>query len=1763
MIDHERARELALLPATDLDPADRDWLANHLEACESCGTFAADAAFVDATAAEEDVTTLDPDEVSARPATGHSIARRVAFSPALRRRAMLVTVAAVAVAIVAGGLAWNTAPRTDGRVADASQPSRTASASDGRDPWASVEPSASFEPLAGEDPTPTAVLTARGAKGLVVPLNTGFRLASVDATPASRLAARLTVEPAFAFSVKADADDRAATLTPKKPLMPGTVYRFALTGSAGELLDTWAFQARQPLRVVGMLPENQATDVPLDTGIEVTFDQDGVTDAASHVTVKPATRGRFEQHGRTLAFIPDRPLSPATIYNVTVTRGISVASTGEATAIDTRFRFETATKTEPTATSTFNFQDQVVESATAERPIIGLWGFFDGAEGALPKAPKTTPIQVYRLANLDAAIAAFRALRARPDWSRWSTDGLVDTTNLKRVVSIDARLNVYGDGDSYWVQLPNPLPAGWYVVQQTAGARPIQVVLQVTDVAGYLAVSETRTLVWANDLKTGGPLVGAKASSESAAIGRSDAHGLTIGKTPRSLLPQPSDVCASPCDPVVTVRTADGRAIFLPAGTQYDKLEGFGESYYWYAADSRYWSLLHTDRNRYRQTDTVNLWGVVRDRDSGKVPAAIELRLTLQSNGFGPDRPPVATLTLKPGSSGAFSGSIPLAGLPEGYYTVAVLLGDTVIRSSDIIVGPIAKPAYRLEVTTGRRVYIAGDRIKITVNANFFEGTPVPGVPLRIDGFVERKVTTDANGAAIYATLAKAEPDQEGPISTAVQASPATAEEGEIGAASREFVVFPSTRTIDANASFANGKVRVSGSVHLVDVDRLESEITSGRPIWELDPRAAAVAGATVTARFIELVPHRRQVGTQYDFIEKKVVPAYEDTITERAAGTVRVKTGANGTYSVSIPASTADHDYQVIVTVADAGGLVARITSSANRHPWSTYEERNATLRPTTAGGNGTERFGVGDRVDLTMNDPGTKQAASDGTRYLFFTAQRGLRQATVQSSPRFITTFERWAAPNMDVGAVRFTGHGYLRAPHYAAQFRSADRRLQVELSMGAARYAPGDTATVHVRTRTASGAPVAATVILRAVDEKLFTIGAAVEDDPLNELYAPVETGILGTYGSHRNPRTQGGEGGDTTGGGGDDRDDFRDSLLFEMITTGADGRGTTSFKISDDLTSWRVTAAAITSRLDVGAGSVLVPVGLPFFVDASIAPDYLVADRPTIAIRTFGSNLETGDPVSLEVTSTSLGFASGPIRTTAFATVGVPLPQLHAGIETLTITATTGSGASARTDRLTRSFAVVETRLLRTRTNYVELPSGAFSGGDGLTTIVVSDASAGRYLPLVSQLASGGGARLDRGLAADVAESLLVSRYGSAEGSFDPATFAANRYQGSDGGLALLPYSSSDLELSAMVAIVAPDRVDRSRLGGYLRNVLSDRVETRERQMFALAGLAGLGDPVLTAIRSAAADRELTIRERLMIGLGAAALGDAATARSIAAALIADHGEHLGQEARLRVGSSAADVTSATALMAVLGAAIGDRRAPQFWAYVEANPAADRLEVLTAVAYVANTLDHLAVQPASFAYTVGGKRQVVDLDTGETFELGLTAGQLASLKIDRLSGAIGVTSTWREPVRPAAFQADPDVTLSRSVSPSTTIGSSDLVRVELTMKFGDQAAAGCHQVTELVPSGLAPVGSLATWIDPESEALPDPGVVMPYDQSGSRVFFCAEPTRTQRILVLRYYARVITPGTYAWEPAVAESRSQEGGAALTAATTIVVR
>ena len=73
--------------------------------------------------------------------------------------------------------------------------------------------------------------------------------------------------------------------------------------------------------------------------------------------------------------------------------------------------------------------------------------------------------------------------------------------------------------------------------------------------------------------------------------------------------------------------------------------------------------------------------------------------------------------------------------------------------------------------------------------------------------------------------------------------------------------------------------------------------------------------------------------------------------------------------------------------------------------------------------------------------------------------------------------------------------------------------------------------------------------------------------------------------------------------------------------------------------------------------------LLPVGLPFFVEPSLAPEYLIGDRPSVRLRAFGSDLHAGDAVTFTVASDSLGMAATTVSGRAFEPVDQRFVSCH--------------------------------------------------------------------------------------------------------------------------------------------------------------------------------------------------------------------------------------------------------------------------------------------------------------------------------------------------------------------------------------------------------------------------------------------------------------------------------------------------------------------
>jgi hypothetical protein len=803
-----------------------------------------------------------------------------------------------------------------------------------------------------------------------------------------------------------------------------------------------------------------------------------------------------------------------------------------------------------------------------------------------------------------------------------------------------------------------------------------------------------------------------------------------------------------------------------------------------------------------------------------------------------------------------------------------------------------------------------------------------------------------------------------------------------------------------------------------------------------------------------------------------------------------------------------------------------------------------------------GTKTFATGDDVTLELRSGADTLPDGGDNSYLFYQAQRGLQRYSVQQNATISFTFREEHVPSTTMYGVWFNGRTYLETNYpYTLRFDPAERELNIEITTDAERYAPGDQTTLEVRVTDAEGEPQRdAEVNLAVVDEALFQLQGPYryEQDVLQQLYRQVGSGVVLTYASHQYPDP------DTAaeqGGGGGPRVDFADVAFFGSVTTGSDGRASVTFELPDNLTSWRVTAKGVTA--DLKAGTVLhqIPVGLPFFVDVTMNDEYLASDRPEIKVRSFGSDLQSGQEVTFEVSAASLGLTEPvTVSAEAFQAARVPLPELREGAHEILIEGRAGE----MEDSLIRTVRVVPSRLVSGQARFYELAAGLDIEGasDRPTRVVFSDHERGRYFPLLQQLRWGSGDRVDQQLARDLAAALLETSFEEVETLRDE--FDVALYQTPDGGIALFPYADDELGISARVAALAPDRVGRTGLGAYFLRIAENRTETRERQIIALYGLAALGEPVLVPLQQALEEEDLTWRERLYLGLAAMELGDDTTAGQVFQALIDDFGESRAPNYRLVVGEDQDDILEATSLAAILGAGIGDEVAPALFDYTTDNYTKDILVELEQISYLTQALPRLSQEPVRFAYTLNGDRQEIELARGGTFALQVSPEELETIELEPVEGRAGVASFFTAPLRPEDVERDPNITITRRYDDaepgaSVELEAGALVRITLSAEFGAQALDGCYQAADLLPSGLKVVTR------PYSYGLSFASY--PYEIEGQRVSFCLSDSPFNRAAT--YFARVVSAGEYTAEPAVMQSMQSAESITLTDAVEVDIQ
>ena len=1593
--------------------------------------------------------------------------------------------------------------------------------------------------------------------GAAAAVDTTFKVTSkVDIKP-DELFQVLSVSPAQSVKVES-IGEKEFRVTPKEPLKPGTVYKLAVAtvavqddGTERNRDFSWAVQTADIFRVLSSVPGDGIGGVPIDTGIEVTLSQTGWEDPSAFVEFDPKIEGRFETHGRSLAFVPKKPLEQGRIYTVTYKKGWKLTGSDRALEKDYVIRFETATKDTNADKIVIRLEPSgsLFENTPDKETLFPVYTWNSGTV--------TQPVTLTGFSlSSEQGKALLTELNKLPYWAMETRNRGDVFKNYERtkVFETKSALEIFGQYNQSMIRVPAQ-KAGLYLVRIMPTAaneneivEPTWVVLQLTRIATYSIADEATTLLWAMSVDTKRPLEGVRAEVEGQSS-NTDQSGIARLKTPDALISTSTEIAAS----IFQLTSGTDVALVPIVKTNY----GWGDFGSYGFQNIRTISYIFADRPLYRIRDKASFFGLAQDRETKN--SAGELTILLRKSGYMDyytfEEKVFASVRATPDEKGFFNGEISWETLTPGYYQFVIKRGDAEISSRSIEVRDIVKPAFALEVIPSKERIFAGDVLDGQVRATLFDGTPLRGEELEVTvgGQYDSetvKVTTDESGFAQFkfksnrqtCNLSNEYVYCNNAWIDNISVRPTQGEEANI-VGSGSVSVFAARQASVTEIKTDGANATISFFLRKIDLTKTgQFDDLYGNP----------VSGGKISGRIIERRYERVEIPGQstYDPIEKKVIPMVRYDMKERdLPQQIALTTDAGGHASVSIQMQDGV-SYRFVAASTDEAGAQDVSIGSFAKGWYDNYfgsDENSYSLEPSTRRERGTSYF-LDEEVSLDILNKGTLIQKRDAKSILFLETIRGIKNASVTDVPTYKFPYRAEYIPNVTVRAVIFDKGGFSELSSYVT-FDTETRELKVDITPDKKSYAPGETVNATIKVQAKGDKPVVgARVAVSTVDASLLAaIGGEPAETPLNLLYSWVTDGIIVSRASHgamgENAMTRGGA--EMGGGGGEViRKNFKDTANFSVVTTDGNGQATISFTAPDNITSWKLTGVALTSDLYAGVGRASVPVTKPVFVDAVIPFSSLTRDKPEIKIRAFGSALTANEPLKFSVSSPVLGLNDQQYDGVAGQSISIPIASLPEGDQTLVVRVQSAKG----NDAVERHVKIYVSRFTKDEMIKTDLVPGATLPDIGslaeLTLIVTSQAQ-NKYLENVRTLSSPWSARAEARVAGNVARSLLKNIFSATD---VPENESLLPYQQSDGGIAMLPYSSSDAELSAKVALTYPDAFDRSRLAGYLWSLADDAKVTREQAIRALSGLAALGEPVLLRLRKFSEEPDLGWREKLALARGLEAAGDREASRAWLEKLL-ESSESRDGMTRLVVDKEERSILEETAEAAALAVSVAHPKAAELEAYLQSNWNNETTNDLDRAAFLAHILPTLHAGNVSVGYTIGGKEESFDLKDGATKWLTLTRDEAKAFRVTSATGPAAATFIRRTPGLPATVK---DVGLMREYTvgdrPITELAEGMTVNVTLYPSFSVTAQDGCYVIRDHVPSGLSPLVTLA--YDPYGGVRDSYPIYVEPQELG---FVSCKDELPHPI---KYRVRVVSKGTYVAEPAIMQSMESPRVTALTA-------
>jgi hypothetical protein len=1556
----------------------------------------------------------------------------------------------------------------------------------------------------------------------------------------------LAIEPDIEVSVHQGNNNQQILIVPTQALDANTVYKFLLDTDGQQL--SWAFTTKSSLKVSSTLPANETTNVPVNSGIEIYFNSDKVGDITSYFNIEPFVNGTFKQEGNRVVYIPDGKLQPNTIYTVTIKSGLPLDGSDSKLAEDYVFAFQTQIEEKE---SYWGFDSQPMSFKTDEIPHFNIYVDWVASSSQSPVS-----VKVYAYASAtDFAGALIKNEKSKPYWA-YNRDSIISTdkNSLQKVLDITTELSFNEENYSSRLQLPDILAPGYYLLSVQRNGETRELLFQVSDLNAFALPAEKEIVVWLHDGKGLAVADAAVREYNGGNNGRTDSQGL------------------------LTMRISNKKDDTFDGGYRQTKayiiekddksLVLFDNNYYWLdnSVPAEYWSYVYCDRSLYKANDELKLWGFVQAKKGyDDLP---RVRVSIFRNY---DTESAVLYDIIPVENQTFSSTISLPTLASGYYTLRVTYGDKVLAERWFRVADYIKPTYTLNSQPQSEVVMAGEEAVFNIYAKGFEDTPLPDLAINYDLNSAHKgesktVKTDSKGYVKITSPTPANTKDEGPqgyyplIQGCYLYAWAKGPESGSIYVQDSIEILQGDLYVQTESEIKDDKAHINGTVYNTTLAKVKED---GQLYHDTaDFLSDVAAGQKVVVKYYRNDWLRKQTGQTYDDINKVTTPIYrydnqytlieEKTVTSDAKG----KIALDFDFTYGKPAKDwgpewelieKGSSFQVDLIVTDADGRIVKSNCYFYPTPLDIYGQYDYYYLNVDK----EKGYNLDELYSVTMYK-NNGQMEDRKNSFLFITERNGIKEAKIQDSPTFSGKFLPEYIPNIWVSGVYYDGNYYSAAYPVDVAVSVEQFALNIDISTDAEKYKPGDTAEVSVNVTDSNGSGQKATVLISVVDEALFAISEN-KGDILKSLYENYVPSGVGRYLiSHlAKDELYGGEGG--AGAGADNgfmeeyiRDYFADSVIFEQIITDKNGKGKVSFQLPDNITAWRVTALAVVTdnkqatSVKAGDSEGEIISTLPFWGEVIANNKYLAGDAPTIFLRALGQGLsgQVDYSVTLQNAETEATVkqyaASGQINQRTALDLGV----LKAGEYNLLVQIKSDNGL---TDALSQPLTVQKSFQLVNLSDQADLSAKPdIDYSDTYPTLVVfSSKYRGNVLCDLWSLDGKDSARVETRLASMIANKLLTE-YDSEH--FKAATEADNDlsiYQKDDGGIAILPYGSSDLLASVQAAALDGQYFDKGLLKSYFYSIIQKQ-SSREDNLLAMAGLASLGEPVLQNLKNAMDVEGLSSEEQLYILWGMVQSGDKQPAGQLFSQYLQKYSQVSGNSMSIVGDDKSITATGQrVSIAALIAADCGNYDNYFLLRNYLLNVSSTQVPPDLILAMGSQEiLPKLNLNDISFTYKLNGENRIVTLQGQKDFSLWLLPEQMKNISFSDIGGQISISSFYQG-VSDAKSTATGKISraykvLNKNESDSPIQSSS--YKITLSYDLPANLPQGCYTITDFMPAGLR-------FFSAQPLDIAYDTYLYPLYTDGQRVSFTIYKAAGEAVSgSVYYYARVVSGGSFEAESAL---------------------